>query len=203
VLPSHFDFRLRHAIQAVLTQRLLIAAASRLLLDFFFVAPLPPATPLSRFMESSSPIPRCIVIGPASLNSAIWGLKANNNWFPDRRRSWSSSFSDSVRILQPRFPLSCHRSREGERREDSVPRGNGKVGGGEIARFSEFSSTTCTPTRSWRISGGRATKRSQRECADQVKGAPRSCNLHCEEAKPHTVEDWGGTPSELITIRKI
>lgn len=51
--PSHFDFLLLHAMHAVLTQRLLIAAESLLLLDFFFAGaatstPLPPA-PLLKF----------------------------------------------------------------------------------------------------------------------------------------------------------
>jgi hypothetical protein len=58
-------------MQAVLTHRLLIAAASLLLLDFFFVAPLPSVTPLSRFMENSPP-PPTIGIGLASLIAAIW-----------------------------------------------------------------------------------------------------------------------------------
>lgn len=40
ILPSHFDFLLRHAMHAVLTQRRLMAAASRLDLDFFFALTL-------------------------------------------------------------------------------------------------------------------------------------------------------------------
>jgi hypothetical protein len=37
VFPSHFDLRFLHAMHAVLTHLLLIAAESRELLDFFFV----------------------------------------------------------------------------------------------------------------------------------------------------------------------
>jgi len=43
VLPSHFDLRFLHAIQAVLTHLLLIAAESLELLDFFFIGCVGPA----------------------------------------------------------------------------------------------------------------------------------------------------------------
>jgi hypothetical protein len=76
------DFLLRHAIHAVETQRLLRAAASLLLLDFFFAGP---PCPSLFILNPASPFPPvCIMIWSALLKSAIgWGT-SNVDWVQER-----------------------------------------------------------------------------------------------------------------------
>jgi hypothetical protein len=88
------DFLLRHAIHAVETQRLLITAASLVLLDFFFAGP---PCPSLFILNPASPFPPvCIMIWSALLKSAIgWGT-SNVNWV--QKREGIEAFPRSTQV---------------------------------------------------------------------------------------------------------
>lgn len=101
MLPSHLDFLLLHAIQAVLTHRRLIAAASLLLLDFFFVGV---GAPFRRSEPPSPPPSPRICTGGSYRASAINCLIRSNQ---DRRRqSDCAALSDrylfQIPVLSPK-----------------------------------------------------------------------------------------------------